>query len=244
MNAKQEAKLSMYDAVIAHCNANSSVIAAIPAFTTAFGLFKTKVDAIKAAMQAEATIITGVSIDKAQLKQTLIRKALAIAAAVYAYATVTNNFKLKEQVNYCYSDLNRSRDEMLTPATLIIYNAANANSAALADYGITAATLNLFDTAINNYREKLAAPRNAVSLRSAYGTSIVTTFRQADKILKDQVDKIAVQFLTTNQHFYNAYKNNRIIIDAPTSKAKAIATSEISSPSLSNGAEIQDFSQS
>ena len=45
-------------------------------------------------------------------------------------------------------------------------------------------------------------------------------------MLKQQMDKLALQFQAANPEFYNAFKNNRIIIDAGTSNtmAKGIIT--------------------
>ena len=87
----------------------------------------------------------------------------------------------------------------------------------MAPYGITAASVTAFTNAINEYTTAVPSPRNAVSQRAAYVQSLKSLFKEADDILKNQLDKLAVQFKATQPQFLNAYKNNRVIIDAPAS---------------------------
>lgn len=244
MDARQETKLSMYDAVIQCCQANAAITATLPAFVTALNIFIGKVDSIKNAAQIGLKNITGVSLDKKQAKDILIKTTVTIANAMYAMATRNRNLILQQQVNTNYTKLHRTRDEQLPPACRIIYDLATANSVALVDYGITAATLVNFDTVINNYRQKIAAPRNAISLRSASVKSIADTFSQADQILKERMDHLIVLFKTTNVYFYNTYKNNRIIIDTPAARTKFKTEIENISASLSNATGGTPFSPS
>lgn len=217
MDNRNEARMNMYDAVINYCNANVPIVATIPAFQTALTAFTSKFSSIAATAQLEMQVISGVTLDKADLKKKLSQQAADIAAAVFAYASSVSDNKLREKVRYPYSKLVVMKDELLTPACQNIHDSANANIAALAPYGISAATLTSFQNAINNYTDSVPAPRNAASQRSAYAASLKTLFKEADSILKNQMDKIALQFKAANMLFYNTYKNNRIIVDAAAS---------------------------
>ena len=86
-------------------------------------------------------------------------------------------------------------------------------------YGITADNISDFQTAIDITRKKLSSPRNAISQRSAYGATISNLFKQANGILKNQLDKMAVQFKTTAENFFIAYKRNRAIVGPGAVKA-------------------------
>ena len=220
MKSKQEAKLSMYDAVITYCDANAAITGAIPAFGTALTAFKTSVTALRVTAQKEADVISGVAMDKFQAKKDLSQMAATTAAAVYALAAAAGDNELKEKVNFSVSDLQRFKDELLTSNCQNIHDLANANIAALAPYGITAGTLSALNTEIANYAAVVPAPRNAASLRSAYSETLVIQFKEADEILKNQLDKIAGQFKTPAPEFYITYKNNRIILDPATSATK------------------------
>lgn len=217
MTSKQEAKLNMYHAVINYCDDNAAITATVPAFGTAFSAFENKVEAIEETAQLEAQVITGITIDKKVLRTSLTEQASGIAAVVYAYASGISNNTLKEEVNFSKSDLAVLRDDQLTPTVRNIHIKATDNLAALATYGITAPTLDAFDDLIDDYAAAVPTPRNAAAQRKAYATALKNHFKDADSILKDQLDKLAVQFKSTNPDFYNTYKNNRIIIDGPTS---------------------------
>jgi len=220
MNNRNEAKMNMYDAVINHFNSNPAIVTTIPPFQTALTAFTSKFSSISATAQLEMQVISGITLDKADLKKKLSQQAADIAAAVFAFASTTNDNGLREKVRYPYSKLVLLKDELLTPACQNIHGAANANIASLAPYGITAATLTSFQNAIDNYTDSIPAPRNAATQKKAYALSLKTLFQEADDILKNQMDKIAPQFKAANMLFYNTYKNNRIILDPAQSATK------------------------
>jgi hypothetical protein len=224
MKATQESKINMYNAVNAYCNTNSGVVSSVPAFQTAFNSFAGQLSVLIELVQAEAQVITGVTMSKAQLKDSLCQQAASLAAIVFAFATATNNTVLAEQVNFSVSDLKRLKDDELPPVCNNIIAAINTNVGDLVDYGITPAMVTDFATLITSYITSVPAPRNAVSQRKAYKAQIKTSMKTIDGILKKQMDKLVVQFKTTNSMFYNAYISNREIIDAPTSSETPQAT--------------------
>lgn len=221
MTSRQEAKLNMYHAVITHCDANAGIIAGVTAFTSSLATFKLKVTGIDDTAQLEAEIISGIATDKKVLRTTLSQQAADIAALVFAYAKSTSNNTLAEAVDYSKSELGGLRDDELAPAAQNIHDAANTNLVALAPYGITAPTLTAFQTMITSYTDAVPKPRNAAAQKKTYSATLVTLFEEADAILKDQMDKIVVQFKTSHPDFYSTYKNNRVILDAPVSNSQA-----------------------
>lgn len=214
MNARQESKLSMYNAVLTHIEANPAITATVPAFATVSASLRTVYNNIIAAAQQEAQATSGITMDKAGTKTTLCDEAANIAAAVFAFAMDANNHQLKEQVNYPVSKLQQTKDELLVPACNSIHQKATINLAALANFGITAARLTAFQTLIDNYAALIPGPRNAVSIRAAARATLTTLFKQADDMIKLQMDKLALQFKPANAGFYNAFKSNRTIIEA------------------------------
>jgi hypothetical protein len=217
MTAKQEAKVSMYDAVLQHAGANPAIVGTVPAYQTAITALSAKYSAIITATQLEQVQISGITVDKSVAKKNLAQQAVDTAAAVFAYAASIGNNELQEKARYPKSRFTNMRDELVKPTCQAILDLANANLKDLAPFGISAATITLLQSAINNYGAAVAKPRNAVSQRTAYRETIKTLIREADAILKNQLDKIAPQFKMANMEFYNAYLSNRIILDAPTS---------------------------
>ncbi len=230
MTKKQEVKLNMYNAVISYCDDNTGTTETIPAFATTLTAFKAEVNAINSTAQLEAQVITGIAINKADLKKSLCTSGESLAAALYAYATAEEDPVLQEKSKYSYSDLIKLKDDEVAIIVQNLHNDAIAIVASLAPYGVTAATLEALNDLIEEYSDSVSAPRNAAALRKTYVAQLVTLFKECDTILKAQLDKLAVQFKSSNPEFYNTYKNNRKIVNAPTSatQAKGIVTDSVS----------------
>lgn len=213
MTSRQEAKLNMYRTVQLHCNNNSAITVLNAAFTTAFTAFNAKVSSIISTATSESQVITGVAIDKTVLKKNLCQSAADMAALVYAFASSTNNNTLKQEVNYAYTDFFRLKDDLVAPTAQNIHNAATANLAALAPFGITAAMLSALQTTITNYSTSVPTPRNAKAIKATFTQNIKQLIKETDDILKNQLDKLSVSFKTARPDFYSTYLNARIIID-------------------------------
>lgn len=227
MTSKQEAKLNMYNAVLAFCSQNAVVVAVIPAFTAAVNNLIAQKNQIDDTAQQEAIIITGITINKANLKKIMVASATNIASAGFAFATSTNNSVLKEKFKFASSDFQRFKDDELPLIVQNIHDNANAFAPELVAFGITAPMLTSFQTQITSYINAVPSPRNAASQRKALRELLVTYFKNADLILKEQMDKLALQFKTSDPEFYNAYRNNRIIVNAPTSASQVAGTIKI-----------------
>jgi Carboxypeptidase regulatory-like domain len=224
MTSYQEAKLNMYDAVIAHGEANPALIALTPALSNALLTFTATVGTLHSTAQLEASAISGIAMDKADLKISVTDTALSIAGAVFAYAAAANNNELKEKVNFSRTALLRQKDELFTADVQEIHNQATVNLASLATYGITAPLLADFQTSIVSYAGKVPAPRNAASTRASLGEQIKTIISDCDEILKLQMDKLVLQLKSEQPVFYNAYKSNRVILDPGSSTTKLTGT--------------------
>lgn len=221
MNNTQEAKLNMYNAVAGYCDQSTAATASLPAFAPALLTFKDGVSAIDAMALLEANVITGIAINKADLKNLLCVSGAILAAALFAFATAEEDPILQQKVKYSFSDLMRLKDDELGIITQNLHNDAVPIVGDLLSYGVTLATLEDFQDSIEDYNETVAAPRIAVAVRKTYVAQLKTLFKQSDVFLKTQLDKLADQFKLTNPEFYTTYKNSRKIVNAPTSTTQA-----------------------
>lgn len=226
MTKKQEAKLGMYNAVSTFCAGNAAITGTILAFQSAVTDFDNAIAELRNAAQKEAQVILGITRDKTNLKNDLCDTAASIASSVFAYAVSINSEELKEQANFPVSKLQYLRDELLASICRNIWNVANTNLAALADYGITAPRLADLLSKTESYEDAVPEPRNAVSVRSAQGETIAEKIKAIDAILKNRMDKLVVQFKATHNEFYKSYKNNRIIIDPGSSATQLVGTTK------------------
>lgn len=219
LDSRQEAKLNMYQVVQAHCDANTTIIGANIAFSNAFNDFKAKVAQISADAQKSSAVLTGIAADKSVSKQDLSRIGSQIAGLIYAFAAKTENNTLKQAVNFSVSDLSRLKDAEIAPLCQNIHDKGVENLDALKDYGITTAKLAELQTAIDGYTGHVPKPRSAITERATTKANLRQTFKQADAILVEQMDKLVENFTADNPDFVATYKSARVIVD-PKTKAK------------------------
>ncbi len=192
MNKVNDSRLAMYDAVIAYCNNNTDAVATVPAFQNALTDFQTLVEQIHDTVKLQSNVITGVTAERQQLRIALCQQAADLAAIVSAFAISTNDLELKDQVAFSFRELRRLTAEMLVPRCSNMYDAINANIKALKTYGITTDSLTDFQTAMDDYEAVVSSPRNAVSQRVAHSNALTVLFKQANGILRTQMDKVAI----------------------------------------------------
>lgn len=212
MNKKKEAKLNMYRAVISLCEENLPIVALVVAFQTSYGMFKVTVGAIAVAMgQLEAQ--TGeFATSKRKAKKDLGLLGSGIAGMVYAYASTIHDDVMKGAMAITYSDIYNAKDGEAGPKCQNIYDTANANLGALGDFGVTSTLLSTFQAAINDFNLKAPKPIQSRSEKKAVREQMDGLFVTADMILKEQMDKLSINFLSNgNVLFYGYYHAAREI---------------------------------
>lgn len=224
MNAKDEAKLTMFRGIEQHLDTNSGITSTIAALSVAVTAFKTAIAAIINTEQLTNINLTGITIDKSNSKQALCQLAADIAGLITAYAAAVGNPTLEAEVNYTVTKLKRLRDEQLAPACRTIYDRAVEHKTALADYGLTDAKTAQLQAAIADYIAKTPKPRTALGNRKTQAAQRRQLFRQGDAILKKQLDKLVKNFRVTESDFHDTYFNLREIPDAPTTNTQLKGT--------------------
>ena len=213
MNSKEENKLSMYITVQKVTNYHSEVWQNLPAFVTIFNKFEEKINDIRETRLIQEGKITGVTKDKAEAQKKATEKGLQVATAVFAFASVAGNNKLKYRVSYSPTVLLRSRDTILADRLNVINESARQNITKLQNYGVLKSDIDELTTLINTYISMLEDPRQAITNRSRATKELKEHFKQADKILKEQSDKLMLQFKDDHSAFHQQYFNARLIIN-------------------------------
>jgi len=213
MTNKQENKNSMYQAVIRKCQKFESLWIDIPAFEPALNEFKAAFTAIQTANEHQMVRITGIAEAKQKEEDEMIAKTLELSSAVFAYASITNNFELKRMVDFSPSSLKRMSDTELKSMCKLVSKAAISVAKALENYGISATDIEDLDKEIMDYENMIAEPREAVTTRAKATAQLAELFPIADTILKEQLDKLMMIFKAKHPDFYTEYFNSRKIID-------------------------------
>jgi hypothetical protein len=208
-----ENKLTMYKTVETLFNNNSAKTTPIAALATSIANFKSMIDEIEKGELERKNATTGRSESKAAAKSALVSEAITIAAAVRALGSVTNNQELIAAGDISSRKLTRARDTDVVLRTQSIHNYANANAAALTDYGVTPAMIVSLQTRITAYDSKLGTREEGTALREAAGRKVKSFFEQADVILAEQIDGMMEIFRGSDTQFFNEYRSARVIRD-------------------------------
>ena len=214
MTGKQENRYSMCLVTQNVVNENNVIWTGVPAFVTAFGEFETGITSINATRLEQEKDLKGIAEDKKVKEEEMILQTLGLIGPLVAYANVTSNEPLRQEVDYSERELKRSRDTVLENQCQIVQDRANTHSADLiASYGVTAGQITDHATTITDYHEVIAGPRSAIAVRKTYTELLETQLDSTIKILTDKLDQLVVVFESANPQFVSDYKNARIIVD-------------------------------
>ena len=136
-----------------------------------------------------------------------------MSTAVFAFASFSDNNKLKDRVSYSSSELRYSRDTAVVDMLTVILTAAKQYLPELDIYGVVQADIDELETLIDNYSINAENPRQAITNRARATSELKENFKKADKILKEQLDKLMLQFKEKSYAFHKQFQNVRMIID-------------------------------
>jgi len=161
----------------------------------------------------QAEIITGYSAEKIETRAKLIGATMKVVHGVRTLAIFTNDTVLEESVNYTYSDLRNSRDNVLTDISGNVYDIAQPLTAGLGDYLVTEADIELVSSLRTEFLNLIGQPR-AAKVSSKNATEVLKQkFEETDVLLKEMMDKTIMIFKPGNPRFVDKYFDARAIED-------------------------------
>lgn len=214
MTGNQENKYSMFLAVQQVCNLFNTVWAGVAAFATAFASFEAGIGNINSTRLKQEKDLKGIAEDKKVKEDDMINKTLGLIGPLVAYANVTLNEPLRQEIDFSERELILSRDTILENKCQIVQDRANTHSADLiASYGVTALQITEQNTSITEFHPTIAGPRSAIALRKTQTAELELLINSTNAILTEQLDKLVVVFQSTKPQFVTDYNNSRIIVD-------------------------------
>lgn len=66
---------------------------------------------------------------------------------------------------------------------------------------------------LDDFRVLIGSPRKAQTKISAAVATLEDLFTQVDEVLKNQMDKLMLQFKETQSEFFKVYQKSRVIVD-------------------------------
>lgn len=213
MNQKQDNTITMFETTLAILDKNKDTWKNAVAFVDAAQRAKDGTAAIRARTGVQQAPLEGATDEKAQVRDDLEEKLLVVADAIAAFAAKTANPALAAQVEMNRSVLDRLPASDLVQTAQRVIDAAEANLAALAPYGVTATTKDELQGAATLFANKKESPREAVIGRKVETLSLPLAIREVRSIFRNELDKLMTAFKKTTPDFYNAYFTARIIVD-------------------------------
>lgn len=215
MNDIHENKLAGFEATEVVLNAPEHVTIWTPVanFAGLVTQFQNLITDIHTISMTQSEIITGYSTEKVETRAKLISATMKVINGVRTLAIFTEDQVLKDTVNYTYSDLRNSRDNVLTDIAGIVYDTANPLHTELEDYLVTQADITLVNTLRTEYLEQMEQPRAAKVSSKVASEELKLKFREVDFLLKEKMDPSIVIFKPGNPRFVNKYFDARIIMN-------------------------------
>jgi hypothetical protein len=213
MTQDQDNIRTMFRTTIAVLDTNNGVWSGTTAFADAVTRAKSGVQTIDDSANSQQTPTTGVTADKAQARSDLEEKTLELADQLSALAAKNVDNDLGAQVEMTKSSLDKMQDTDLEQTAERVANLANANIAALATYGVTAADVTALNALCTAFAGMKTAPREKAADRKAQTASLPQLIANVRSIFRNEIDKMMTPFKKSNSDFYNGYFAARVIVN-------------------------------
>lgn len=203
----------MFETTLTFLDKNGTIWNGKPAFLDAVTRARDGTTQIRGRTGQQQSPTEGVTGEKAQVRDDLEEKLLVIADLIAAFAAKTANPELAAQVQMTKSSLDGLPDSGLVQTAKRVTEAAEANMAPLAAYGVTPTTNDELKAAADLFANKKESPREAIIGRKIETLSLPTAIRAVRSIFRNELDKLMTAFKKPEPDFYKGYFTARIIID-------------------------------
>jgi hypothetical protein len=211
MQKRQIDNYDMFLAVENHFDDNPLLWNTNVPITTTKTLFSSKIDGLATQVALQLVNPTGITADKDKARTALEDQAFSLSSAVCGYASVTGKGDLYKRCHYTKSDLLRFRDAELLGVCTNLAADCNAELANLAPYGVTAAILTTFNTALTAFGAIMKNPVSAIAKRKGATEKIEDFIVEIADILNTRMDNLIVGLTATQPAFVETYNNLRTI---------------------------------
>ena len=220
MNKQQTAKANSHQAIAGIFAANPEAVSSIPALESAVEAFVDELLGIDTNVKTQMAP-SGASAAKQSAFIQLIDCAEQIAGAVHSLAEATGDVELGEQVDFSRSVLIDGSGASIVARCRGIYDVAKDKLPSLAEHGVTQPKLTAFNQAIKTYDTLRSTPRQARAAQAAATKQLGRAFPRVEQLLAGRIDKLMLQFKSSNPEFYDKYQTARNIVSAGVRTEKA-----------------------
>ena len=212
MTNKQEIRLKMYLSVDEFLTKNESLTKALPEFPASIAEFKDVISKLSLIDEQQKSVRTGVAKSKRDIKNNLIALTAENSGKVFAFAKVSKDKKLMDEVDFSISEVGRMTDITLKTYSETLYKKIVSMLETLAEYGISADTQKEFSDTIAAYNDSLSKPRVGIAEKRETTKELKLLFAEADKMV-GKIDAILGIIRYDEVKFYEGYKTVRKLVN-------------------------------
>ena len=221
MTNKQENKLSMYLSTESWLSTNLSKLNHLPHLAELHKEFQDMIQAIKDTRQTQEVSTKGAAKQKNLYKKSLLREAEIVLNILKAYASIHEQPRLSEEINYTPSQLQKAPDTVLGDISKLLYRKATEHLEALKPFLLTQENLDNLQKATDAYIQAIPNPRVDTVNRKSVTASLVDLFTQTDALLKNKIDMLLELIKPTDLNSYNAYRSARRMVNLGSRRRKS-----------------------
>jgi hypothetical protein len=214
MTDRQNAYLNMFTAVAAVIDNHRSEWENIPVFKQQAETFAALIVAIRKKSDERATLtVQAASGEKAEAENAMVEYAVMAARVLNVYAQDTANHTLMQRTGVSKDSFYKATDNASLELARGIAAMMREHAAALAAYGLGAATAGELDSLIAAFEADIAKPRQVLNIRKAKSETLQALFAETKSLIIDRTDKMMALFKTIAPVFYAEYFNARQYIN-------------------------------
>jgi hypothetical protein len=225
MTNKQESKLKMSLSTDEFLVINEGLTKDLPEFGTTITEFRNTLGSIKIIDGQQKNVRTGIAKNKRDNRNTLITLAAENSGKVFAFAKVSNNKPLMDEVNFSISDVGRMTDVALRTYADELNKKMVTLLESLGKYGITADTQKKYAEAFAAYENTLVKPRVSIAEKREATKELQTLFISLDSQIS-KLDAIIGIIRYKEVKFYNGYRTVRKLVNSNSGEVALKATAK------------------
>jgi len=212
MNKYQTARLDSLNLIVKESRNNPNALALVPKFGVVISLIETICTKIGKHQVDQGKDLTGITTEKDVAFENLIDSTVEIAGAAYSYAHDLHDNVLMAKVNYKSTAIEKmTQSEVVATASIVLEEATKIPAADLANEGISTEEMSAYEQLIAHFNEIKSLNREAVIDRTGTTENLSSLFKEASTLLKNQLDRLALQFKRKDPEFYLKYKAARTV---------------------------------
>ena len=221
MRTTHNNRIRMFKTTNSVLEENKAAWTAMAPFAAAVQDFKDKIFAIDLAAQKQETATAGAALDRASAREALEDVLFLASEALGVLAHSADDNELRDLTDVRPSGLQRLSDEELANFAHSIVAQTSGRKTELATLQVSDTNMTELNEALDDFEKSKSAPRAAIANRMAQTESLAEQIREANDILRNQLDRMVNLFRRSHPDFVAAYRGARVIVDRPATHKSA-----------------------